>query len=162
MRADQSRDFLVSTDPAALSSCANFLPAKRSSKETARAGSIKFIATMLPERSSSLSKDARHPGIYNVTDSTPATQLEVYSWLADHFHRPLPSYGPPDLERKRGWTNKRVCNRTLRKMDWQPTYPAYRDAIPTLDENRNVPSVSSLLHPGLRGCDRCEWSCQQR
>jgi nucleoside-diphosphate-sugar epimerase len=76
-----------------------------------------------------------NPGIYNVTDSTPATQLEVYSWLADHFHRPLPSYGPPDLERKRGWTNKRVCNRTLRKMDWQPTYPAYRDAIPTLLEN---------------------------
>ena len=76
-----------------------------------------------------------NPGVYNVTDGTPATQLEVYSWLADHFHRPLPPYGPPDLERKRGWTNKRVCNRTLRKMDWQPTYPAYRDAIPTLLEN---------------------------
>ena len=70
---------------------------------------------MPPERSSSLSKDVRHPGIYNVTDSTPATQLEVYSWLADHFHRPLPSYGPADLERKRGWTNKRVCNRTAAK-----------------------------------------------
>jgi nucleoside-diphosphate-sugar epimerase len=76
-----------------------------------------------------------NPGIYNVTDSTPATQLEVYSWLADHFHRPLPSYGPADLQRKRGWTNKRVCNRRLRKTDWQPTYPAYRDAIPTLIEN---------------------------
>ena len=76
-----------------------------------------------------------NPGIYNVTDSTPATQLEVYSWLADHFHRPLPSYGPEDLQRKRGWTNKRVCNRRLRKTDWQLTYPAYRDAIPTLIEN---------------------------
>jgi len=76
-----------------------------------------------------------NPGIYNVTDSTPATQLEVYSWLADHFHRPLPSYGPADLQRKRGWTNKRVCNRRLRKTDWQLTYPAYRDAIPTLIEN---------------------------
>jgi nucleoside-diphosphate-sugar epimerase len=76
-----------------------------------------------------------NPGIYNVTDSTPATQLEVYSWLADHFHRPLPSYGPADLQRRRGWTNKRVCNRRLRKTDWQLTYPAYRDAIPTLIEN---------------------------
>lgn len=76
-----------------------------------------------------------NPGIYNVTDSTPATQLEVYSWLADHFYRPLPSYGPADLQRKRGWTNKRVCNRRLRKTDWQLTYPAYRDAIPTLIEN---------------------------
>jgi nucleoside-diphosphate-sugar epimerase len=76
-----------------------------------------------------------NPGIYNVTDSTPATQQEVYSWLADHFHRPLPSYGPADLQRRRGWTNKRVCNRRLRKTDWQLTYPAYRDAIPTLIEN---------------------------
>jgi nucleoside-diphosphate-sugar epimerase len=74
------------------------------------------------------------PGIYNVTDSTPATQLEVYSWLADHFHRPLPSYGPADLQRKRGWTNKRVSNRRLRQTDWQPVFPAYRDAIPTLIE----------------------------
>ena len=73
-------------------------------------------------------------GIYNVTDSTPATQLEVYSWLAEYFHRPLPSYGPPDLLRKRGWTNKRVSNGRLRQTDWQPTFPAYRNAIPTLDE----------------------------
>jgi nucleoside-diphosphate-sugar epimerase len=74
------------------------------------------------------------PGIYNVTDSTPATQLQVYSWLADHFHRPLPSCGPADMQRKRGWTNKRVSNRRLRKTDWQPVFPAYRDAIPTLIE----------------------------
>ena len=74
------------------------------------------------------------PGIYNVTDSTPATQLQVYSWLADHFHRPLPSHGPADLQRKRGWTSKRVSNGRLRKTDWQPLFPAYRDAIPTLIE----------------------------
>ena len=74
------------------------------------------------------------PGIYNVTDSTPATHLQVYSWLADHFHRPLPSYGPADLQRKRGWTNKRVSNERLRKTDWQPEFPAYRDAIATLLE----------------------------
>ena len=74
------------------------------------------------------------PGIYNVTDNTPATQLDVYSWLADHFHRPLPSYGPADLQRKRGWTNKRVSNRRLRGTDWRPRFPAYRDAIPTLIE----------------------------
>jgi nucleoside-diphosphate-sugar epimerase len=74
------------------------------------------------------------PGVYNVTDSTPATQLQVYSWLAEHFHHPLPSYGPADLQRKRGWTNKRVSNGRLRKTDWQPVYPAYRDAIATLIE----------------------------
>jgi nucleoside-diphosphate-sugar epimerase len=81
-----------------------------------------------------LVEQRRAPGIYNVTDSTPATQLQVYSWLAEHFHRPLPSYGPADLQRKRGWTNKRVSNGRLRKTDWQPVYPAYRDAIATLIE----------------------------
>jgi nucleoside-diphosphate-sugar epimerase len=81
-----------------------------------------------------LAESGANPGVYNVTDSTPTTQLQVYSWLADHFHRPLPSYGPADLQRKRGWTNKRVCNGRLRKTDWQPLFPAYRDAIPTLVE----------------------------
>jgi nucleoside-diphosphate-sugar epimerase len=75
------------------------------------------------------------PGIYNVTDSTPATQLEVYSWLADHFHRPLPPTGPPDLDRKRGWTNKRVSNARLCETGWRPAFPAYRDAIRFLDES---------------------------
>jgi nucleoside-diphosphate-sugar epimerase len=81
-----------------------------------------------------LVEQRRAPGIYNVTDSTPATQLQVYSWLAEHFRRPLPSYGPADLQRKRGWTNKRVSNGRLRKTDWQPVFPAYRDAIATLIE----------------------------
>jgi nucleoside-diphosphate-sugar epimerase len=81
-----------------------------------------------------LIKRRARPGIYNVTDNTPATQLQVYSWLADHFHRPLPSFGPADLQRKRGWTSKRVSNRKLREADWQPLFPAYRDAIPSLIE----------------------------
>lgn len=74
------------------------------------------------------------PGIYNVTDSTPATQLEVYSWLADYFHRPLPPGGLPDHNRKRGWTSKRVSNARLCETGWQPAFPAYRDAIRFLDE----------------------------
>jgi nucleoside-diphosphate-sugar epimerase len=74
------------------------------------------------------------PGTYNVTDSTPATQFEVYSWLADYFHRPLPRMGPLDLERKRGWTSKRVSNAKLCETGWQPAFPAYRDAIHCLNE----------------------------
>ena len=73
------------------------------------------------------------PGIYNVTDSTPARQIEVYSWLADYFHRPLPPHGPPNFQRTRGWTNKRVSNAKLRETDWRPAFPAYRDAIPLLN-----------------------------
>ena len=74
------------------------------------------------------------PGIYNVTDSTPATQFEVYSWLAEYFQRPLPGKGVPDLDRKRGWTSKRVSNAKLCGTGWRPTFPAYRDAIRSIDE----------------------------
>jgi nucleoside-diphosphate-sugar epimerase len=74
------------------------------------------------------------PGIYNVSDSSPATQREVYTWLADHFQRPLPGIGEPDLNRKRGWTSKRVSNAKLRKTGWQPAFPAYRDAIASLSK----------------------------
>jgi nucleoside-diphosphate-sugar epimerase len=71
-------------------------------------------------------------GIYNVCDSQPATQSEVYTWLADYFRRPLPGTGAPDLNRKRGWTNKRVSNAKLRGTGWRPAFPAYRDAIHSL------------------------------
>lgn len=74
------------------------------------------------------------PGIYNVTDSTPATQLEVYSWLAEYFQRSLPGRGALDLDRKRGWTSKRVSNAKLCGTGWRPAFPAYRDAIYSIDE----------------------------
>lgn len=80
-----------------------------------------------------LTKPAR-PGIYNVCDSQPATQSEVYMWLADYFQRPLPGKGERDLNRKRGWTNKRVSNAKLRGTGWRPAFPAYRDAIASLTE----------------------------
>ncbi len=71
-------------------------------------------------------------GIYNVSDNTPATQREVYGWLAEHFHQPLPPAGEPDLDRKRGWTSKRVSNAKLRATGWQPVFPGYRDALASL------------------------------
>ena len=74
------------------------------------------------------------PGIYNVTDSTPATQRQVYEWLADYFHRPLPPPGARDLNRKRGWTSKRVSNAKLRQTGWRPAFPSYRDALHLLHE----------------------------
>jgi nucleoside-diphosphate-sugar epimerase len=74
------------------------------------------------------------PGIYNVSDNTPATQVEVYTWLANYFRRPLPGKGEPDPNRKRGSTSKRVSNAKLRETGWSPAFPAYRDAIPSLCE----------------------------
>ncbi len=70
--------------------------------------------------------------IYNVADNTPATQREVYGWIAAFLGAPLPPEGPADLQRKRGWTSKCVNNARLRALGWQPAFPAYRDALPAL------------------------------
>ena len=68
-------------------------------------------------------------GIYNVTDNTPATQKTVYQWMADYFGQPMPPEGEPDLNRKRGWTSKRVSNAKLSDLGWQPQFPSYREAL---------------------------------
>ena len=68
-------------------------------------------------------------GIYNVCDDRPTTQREIYGWIADHLNRPLPPEGPADLNRKRGWTSKRISNARLRSIGWSPRYPGYRDAL---------------------------------
>ncbi len=73
-------------------------------------------------------------GIYNVSDNTPATQREVYGWIAGQLGRPLPPEGPADTARKRGWTSKRVDNAKLRATGWLPVYPSYRDALRVLVE----------------------------
>ena len=67
-------------------------------------------------------------GIYNVADSVPLTQLECYTGLARIFKRPLPPSGPRDLNRKRGWTHKRVSNSKLAASGWEPRYPSFLDA----------------------------------
>ena len=72
------------------------------------------------------------PGLYNVSDDTPATQREVYGWLSDLTERPLPPHGEPDLTRKRGWSSKRICNARLRATGWVPVYDSYRAALPHL------------------------------
>jgi nucleoside-diphosphate-sugar epimerase len=68
-------------------------------------------------------------GIFNLSDDTPITQLEVYSWLAAHFEKPIPPAGPINMDRKRGVTHKRVSNAKLRALGWFPRYPSFRDAV---------------------------------
>ena len=68
-------------------------------------------------------------GIFNVCDSKPLTQLECYQRLSEIFNRPLPPSGPRDLERKRGWTHKRVSNDKLVASGWRPQFPCFTDAV---------------------------------
>ena len=67
-------------------------------------------------------------GVFNVCDSTPLAQKDCYAALAEMFSRPLPPTGPRDLNRKRGWTHKRVSNAKLRDAGWAPVFPSFLDA----------------------------------
>ncbi len=73
--------------------------------------------------------EAKTGGLYNVGDDRPLQQRAIYEWLAGHFHQPVPPSGPIDLNRKRGWTNKRVSNTKLRGLGWGPRYPSFLEAV---------------------------------
>lgn len=73
-----------------------------------------------------------NPSLYNLCDSTPLTQREVYESLSQLFQKPLPPTGPRDLDRKRGWTHKRVSNAKLRATGWEPTFPCFLDAAESI------------------------------
>ena len=77
--------------------------------------------------------------LYNLCDSTPLSQRETYEQLSERFCLPLPPTGPRDLDRKRGWTHKRVSNAKLRATGWQPMFPSFLDA---------AESVAATLHFG--------------
>lgn len=79
-----------------------------------------------------LLKNDAPPGIYNVADDTPSRQIDCYQLLADQLGKPLPPVGPIDLDRKRGWTNKRVSNAKLRKLGWSPRFPSLAAALPEI------------------------------
>ena len=66
--------------------------------------------------------------VFNVSDSTPMSQLECYRGLSDLFGLPLPPVAPRDLDRKRGWTHKRVSNARLRGLGWEPQHPSFLGA----------------------------------
>jgi nucleoside-diphosphate-sugar epimerase len=70
--------------------------------------------------------------IYNLSDSHPLTQLECYAALAERFGLPRPSSAPRDLNRKRGWTNKRVSNDKLHGTGWKPQFPCFLDAVESI------------------------------
>lgn len=95
-----------------------------------------------------LANPAVSPGIYNVSDNTPATQREVYGWIAGFLGKPLPPEGPVDKDRKRGWTNKRVNNGKLRSAGWNARFPSYLHALPSLSEHS--PSEDSQTQPNRR------------
>jgi nucleoside-diphosphate-sugar epimerase len=68
-------------------------------------------------------------GLFNVVDNQPVTEIDWFRYVCDRLNKPLPPLGPRDLNRKRGWTNKRVSNRKLRSLGWNPIYPTFEEGL---------------------------------
>jgi len=73
--------------------------------------------------------------IYNATDDTPVTYRDYYAWCSDFLQKPMPPFGPVNLKRKRGLTNKRVSNAKLRATGWSPQYPSFREGLAADDHS---------------------------
>ena len=73
--------------------------------------------------------ETKRGGIFNITDNQPVTQREWFEWVCGMLAMKLPATGPRDLNRKRGWTNKRVSNKKLRALGWEPRYPSFREGL---------------------------------
>lgn len=69
--------------------------------------------------------------IFNVTDNQPIPQREAYEWLAARFERALPETTVNVGARKRGASNKRVSNRKLRALGWEPHFPTFQSGMET-------------------------------
>jgi len=67
--------------------------------------------------------------IYNAVDDQPILQNECYRWLAQKLNRPVPPFGKPKGQPKRGASNKRVSNAKLRRLGWIPRYPTFAEAM---------------------------------
>lgn len=78
--------------------------------------------------------------IVNVTDNEPLTQRECYEWLAKKLDRPLPPVASRSGERKRGESNKRVSNRRMRALGWEPKFPSFATGM----ESSVLPSYPAL------------------
>lgn len=80
-----------------------------------------------------LSSEKRLPRsqIVNVADDQPIKQREGYEWLAEKLNRPLPRLADQPGGRKRGASNKRVSNKRLRALGWQPKFPTFQIGMET-------------------------------
>ncbi len=88
-------------------------------------------------------RDLASGRVFNVSDGHPMTQRECYEKLADRFGKRPPPEAPRDLNRKRGWTHKRIRNEAMRKFGWSPDYPNFLEAID--QDARLLPSIQALV-----------------
>jgi nucleoside-diphosphate-sugar epimerase len=81
------------------------------------AGALRFLA------------ETKSTGLFNTVDNEPIAELEWFRYVCDLLDKPIPPYRPRELNRKRGWTSKRVSNQKLRSLGWEPLYPTFREGV---------------------------------
>lgn len=72
------------------------------------------------------------PGeIYNVADDEPARQIDLFRWLSKQLSKELPPSVEREqrVERKRGWTNKKISNAKLKSLGYEFKYPTFRQGF---------------------------------
>jgi nucleoside-diphosphate-sugar epimerase len=74
-----------------------------------------------------LSKNGQDGAIYNLVDDEPVTQQHFFEWLSQQLQKPMPPAVPPDPNRKRGVSNKRVSNAKLRATGYSFIHPTFRE-----------------------------------
>jgi nucleoside-diphosphate-sugar epimerase len=68
-------------------------------------------------------------GIFNLVGDEPVTAREAYECLSSWLAKPLPPSAKRPGGRKRGTSNKRVTNKKLRALGWEPQYPTFQTAM---------------------------------
>ena len=71
-------------------------------------------------------------GLFNVVDNEPVTEIDWFRYVCQRLNKSLPPKGPRNLDRKRGWTSKRVSNQRLRSLGWDPSYPTFREGVSSM------------------------------
>lgn len=67
--------------------------------------------------------------IFNVVGDRPITAHDAQKWLATRLKKPIPAPVDAAGVGKRGQSNKRVSNRKLRALGWEPRYPTFEIAM---------------------------------
>ena len=73
--------------------------------------------------------ETKSSGLFNAVDNEPVAELDWFRYVCERLDKPIPPYGPRELNRKRGWTSKRVSNRKLRSLGWEALYPTFREGL---------------------------------
>ncbi|MFN2621946.1 MAG: NAD-dependent epimerase/dehydratase family protein [Chthoniobacterales bacterium] len=67
--------------------------------------------------------------IFNVVSDAPINAREAHAFLSTRLERSLPETSAHPRPSKRGQSNKRVSNRKLRGLGWEPRYPTFELAM---------------------------------